>query len=463
LPEEASEAIEVQRPARVLPRTEVYPRSAARPVTSAPSTPGRRLLSVLGKGEPRPVSSLLHTMSPAELVAASSELLDEGYAFERVGSGIKLRFRARGESRQTLADVWARLDLFGKSGSLVPAHVETSPVREDFDPGEDVGDPVDESNSLVLSCPPSDLSLPVAGCSTTTRAVLARRGSGKTYLAGVIVEEMLSRPGRGSVLVVDPGGAWWGLLSDASGGPSSLPILLLGGRRGHLPVKAGDGARVAEVLFEMQPLAVLLDLSELAPVEQHGVVADLFERLWSLGHFLLHAVIDEADEFAPQRFGALPRHQRRSLDQLSRAVMRGRVRGMGATLVTLRPAVLSKNLLSQVDEVCLGCFVEPSDIRAATSWLENHEDHVTDRQRAECLGQLPVLPAGVFYYLRGGEAPAFRRFRTRAKRTYDSSRTLTADFRAEPHLGRPAQDVLAKVAEIMARREVSVDEEDGDG
>jgi hypothetical protein len=435
--------------ARVLPRTNVYASSRTKPASPGKPSPGRRLLSLLGGGESRSLSRLLAKMSPPELVAASTELLDEGYAFARVGRrGLRLRHRRRGERRQSLADVFDRLS-FWEPAKVAPAPVPH--VEEDFDLGVDPEISPGSETSLVLSEPPADLSLPVEGCATATRAILARRGSGKTYLAGVLVEEMLAHSDVGTVLVIDPGGAWWGLLAEASGGSSSLPVLLLGGPRGHLPVRAADGARVADVLGEVRPRAVVLDLSELAPVEQHGVVADLFERLWALPHFLLHAVVDEADEFAPQRFGALPRHQRRSLEQLGRTIMRGRVRGMGATLVSLRPAVLSKNLLSQVDELFLGCFVEPHDIRAAATWLENHEDHVPEDRRVQCLGQLPVLPPGIFYYLRGGERSAFRRFRARKKRTYDSSRTMTADFRPDPRLGAPAPEILARAAEVMGR------------
>lgn len=439
----------VARPARVLPRTDVYSTSRSKPVSEGSSSPGRRLLSLLGGGEPRALLHLLSKMSPPELVAAASELLDEGHAFDRVGRGLRLRLRGRGERRQSAADVFDRLGFWEPAAKVSP--VSVPPAAEDFDPSGDPEIFPDRGTSLVLSEPPADLSLSADGCFTVTRAILARRGSGKTYLAGVLVEEMLALPEGGTLLVIDPGGAWWGLLAEASGASSSLPVLLLGGPRGHLPVRSADGARVAGVLGEVRPRAAVLDLSLLAPVEQHGVVADLFERLWALPHFLLHAVVDEADEFAPQRFGALPRHQRRSLEQLGRTIMRGRIRGMGATLVSLRPAVLSKNLLSQVDELFLGCFVEPHDIRAAATWLENHEDHVPEDRRVQCLGQLPVLPPGIFYYLRGGERSAFRRFRARKKRTYDSSRTMTADFRPDPRLGAPVPDVLARAAAIMGR------------
>lgn len=50
---------------------------------------------------------------------------------------------------------------------------------------------------------------------TQTFAILAKRGSGKTYTAAVLVEELLKA--RLSICVVDPVGVWWGLRADAGG------------------------------------------------------------------------------------------------------------------------------------------------------------------------------------------------------------------------------------------------------
>jgi uncharacterized protein len=199
----------------------------------------------------------------------------------------------------------------------------------------------------------------------------------------------------------------------------------------------------------------------MAPVEQHELVADFCDRLWAREHFPIHVVVDEADEFAPQRFGALPRHQRKSLDALSRMFMRGRARGMGGTLISLRPAVLAKNLLSQVEDLVLLRLGESNDIRAASTWLENFEHQVSGQQRADCLSHLPVLPTGTAYFLRGGDHPMFRKFRVREKHTYDSSRTLTAGGSGCPRLSSPGAEVLGEVEKILAAGRKRADDEAG--
>jgi hypothetical protein len=97
---------------------------------------------------------------------------------------------------------------------------------------------------------------------------------------------------------------------------------------------------------------------------------------------------------------------------------------MGATLISLRPAVVNKDVLSQVDALYLLRLVEPNDLRAVDGWLTGFGRGISTEQRSRCLGQLPVLPVGTAYYLRGGDEMVFRRFRVRRKRTFDSSTTM---------------------------------------
>lgn len=446
--------------ARRLPETPIYPRGAGKLVSArGPASTRDKLLLLMRGGRFCKISEMLAVASAAECATAIGELLDRGHFFERSGDSFRVRARGEREARQRLVEVLSGVEL---ASPPAPESAEVPPPPGDFNPSDDAGTEDDGEDLLVLSEPASSLSLPLEGWGGVARAILARRGSGKTYLAGVMLEEVLGRSDRPMVVVVDPGGVWWGMLSTSEGTPSSLPILLLGGPRGHLPLTSKDGAAAAEVAHVVRPVAVVLDLSLLAPVEQHELVADFCERTWALPHYPLHLVVDEADEFAPQRFGALPQQQRRSLDLLGRMVMRGRARGMGCTLISLRPAVLSKNLLSQVDELYLLRLSEPHDIGAARSWLEDFEHQVPAQQKISCLSQLPVLPTGTSYFLRGGDRPMFRRFKVREKRTHDSSRALGTGTGSRPVLSSPEPAVLEAARKILAAGPAARREEDGD-
>ena len=87
-------------------------------------------------------------------------------------------------------------------------------------------------NTINLS---PELSLP-KDFVTQTAAILAKRRVGKTYTGSVLAEEMikLGLP----FVALDPTGAWWGLCSSADGQKEGLPVVVIGGAHGHIPLEA---------------------------------------------------------------------------------------------------------------------------------------------------------------------------------------------------------------------------------
>jgi len=84
----------------------------------------------------------------------------------------------------------------------------------------------------------TDLTLP-ADAATQTYGIVGRRGSGKTYLAGKLVELLLEA--RKQVVVVDPVGIWYGLRLLPNGEDSEFKIPILGGQRGDIPLEPTSG------------------------------------------------------------------------------------------------------------------------------------------------------------------------------------------------------------------------------
>lgn len=100
--------------------------------------------------------------------------------------------------------------------------------------------------SPTLALPPSAI--------TQTFAMLAMRGAGKTNAAVVMAEEMFDH-GLPWV-VLDPVGSWWGVRAAGENAPG-LPVLVLGGAHGDLPLESGSGRVVADLVIDQNLTCVI--------------------------------------------------------------------------------------------------------------------------------------------------------------------------------------------------------------
>ena len=438
-------------------------------------TPAERLVLLMRDGKFHTIAEIEKSgLQFVELLVAMEELLRVRRAFDRVGkrfsdSSLRMRALRSGEAPQVLwklvrgIDVRraerpaASVDLIGGFSlgcveqpvtAVEGGEVSDDPRSENEDSGE-----ARDSDGLILSDPPRDLTMPLAWVGSMVNAILAKRGSGKSYLGMVLVEELLRISDRPKVVVFDPTGAWWGLGAGADGGAPPHDVVIVGGPRGHVRLPVGSGAGLAKAVqltsAALGSQTLIVDMSEMAPAEQHEMVADFCEALMVLPPFKVHVVIDEADEFVPQQCDGNSEHQSRARVFLTKLVMRGRKKGIGATLITLRPAILSKNVLSQVDALFLLRMVETNDLRAIEAWLENFEGSVSVEHRAKCLASLPLLPVGTAYYLRGGDEVTFRRFHVRRKLTFDSSRTPDGVAGPSVVLKSPRSDIVSELTKII--------------
>jgi hypothetical protein len=260
------------------------------------------------------------------------------------------------------------------------------------------------------------LQLPL-DLATQSVGVVAQRGAGKTYLAAVIIEELV---GAGvPVVALDPVGVLWGLRLGAEGKErGGLPIVILGGERGDVPLEATAGKFVAEwVVTERR--SCVLDLSGFRKNEQRQFVTDFAEELYRKNRQPLHVVLDEADMFMPQR----PMHgEERMLGAFEDLVRRGRARGIGLTMATQRPAVIHKDCLTQVSTLVALRMVGPQDVKAIDAWIQSHGT-ADDRKRV--LDSLPSLPVGEAWFWSPGWLGLLKRVKVRKRKTFDSSKAPT--------------------------------------
>ena len=257
------------------------------------------------------------------------------------------------------------------------------------------------------------LALPV-DLATEAIAVLGRRGKGKTNTAGVIVEELI---GLGvPVCVVDTVGVWWGLRSSKTGKGPGLPVVVFGGSHAEVPLEETAGKVIAEVIVDRRIPAVI-DTSLLSKGAARRFLTDFVTEVYHRNRDPLHVVFDEADELAPQN----PRAEgARLLGAMEDFVRRGRARGLGVTLVTQRPAVLNKDVLTQIEVLIAHGLTGPRDVAAIDEWVRLHADQAEALQVKSTLASLPTGTAWVW-------SPSWlgilQMVEIRARNTFDSSAT----------------------------------------
>ena len=307
-----------ERPVRPARRekssSSVYIRDPSCPSPGARSKEPKRvrdsLLELMCDHEFHPARELEEALPEGEWIRAMRELLFLHFAFDRLADSFRIRPSFPGERRQSLVDLLAHIDMtslrsFPITSRKIVVHEEVlgeSSEGMTFDPTANQENEPDEGERLIVAENPEDLTLSAIDSAVMTAAILAKKSSGKSYLGMVLVEEFISCPGlRVPVVVIDPTGAWYGLLATADGKPSSFRIMILGGPHGVHLITRKQGAQAAEIVHEIWPGSVILDLSYMIPAEQHEFVADFGQRLFVLNvRSPLHLIVDEADEFAPQ-------------------------------------------------------------------------------------------------------------------------------------------------------------------
>lgn len=249
---------------------------------------------------------------------------------------------------------------------------------------------------------------------TETFAILGKRGSGKTTTARVLTEELLTR--SLPVVVLDPTGVWWGLRSSADGESAGFPVVIFGGDHADVPLEGSAGTLIADVIVD-ERIPAVLDLSLLSKTAMRSFVAAFLERLYHRNRDPLQVIIDEADLFAPQR---MAHGQERLLGAMDDLVRRGRVRGLGAVLITQRPQVLNKDVLSQAEALIAMRMVGKRDIDAIDDWVRVHAEEDEARQ---VKASLPSLPVGTAWLWSPGWLGILEQVQVQRPSTFDSSAT----------------------------------------
>jgi len=281
---------------------------------------------------------------------------------------------------------------------------------------------------------------------TSTFAFLAIRGAGKTYATAVFAEELIGKGLR--TVIVDPVGVTWGLRSSASGKGPGLPVVIFGGEHGDLALEEDMGAAIADVAVDAT-FSIILDLSLLSDGACVRFLTAFAERLYSKNRKPLHLILDEADDYAPQK--CYKPGAERLLGAIQNIVRRGRARGLGVSLITQRSAVLNKSVLSQVETLVALRTISSHDRAAIESWIEAHG---TQAERDTVMSSLATLENGEAWVWSPAWLKILKRVKIRRRTTFDSSATpKVGEQRIEPtaHATIDLDAIKGRIAEVVKR------------
>lgn len=256
----------------------------------------------------------------------------------------------------------------------------------------------------------SDLPIPLQAV-TSTFAILAKRGSGKSNVAVAMAEEFYKH--GAPFVTIDPKGDWWGIRSSANGKGPGLAIPIFGGLHGDVPLEVTASKLLADLVAEKR-LTCVLDTSEFSKKEQTRFLMDFFDRLYRKNREPLHIFLEEAEESAPQRvFDEMAR----LVYLVSKIVKLGRTRGLGMTAITQRSASLNKDVLTQVETLIVLRTTAPQDRKAILEWVREHE------VGEEAIASLPGLQNGEGWIWSPHFLGTMQRVRFRRRETFDSGAT----------------------------------------
>lgn len=261
-----------------------------------------------------------------------------------------------------------------------------------------------------------DLSLPLEAV-TNTHLILARRRVGKSYTAAVMAEEMV-KAGLPWV-ALDPTGVWWGLTSSADGKSEGLPVIVIGGPHGHIPLEPSAGKVIANLVID-HPGWYVIDFSRFDHrADEIRFAADFGVQLYRRKQrkpSALQLFIDEADMFVPQK---LPKGARSMFDAYDAIIRRGGVYGLGVTLISQRPALVNKDVTTQCETLIALQTTAPEDQDPIFDWVSRNG---TDEQLRQIKRTLASLKVGQAWYF-SPNSDVFQQIQIRTRDTFNSSAT----------------------------------------
>lgn len=269
------------------------------------------------------------------------------------------------------------------------------------------------------------IQLPVSAA-TKSFALLAKRGAGKSYAAGVMEEEFFANDIP--FVVFDPIDVHWGLRLQADGIKKGLPVVVFGLlSNADIPLTDTMGKQIAKAVIESN-ISCVISTFGMSKSGQRRLIADFAEELLIRNNVPRHIFIEEAHEFVPQRVVG---EMSRCFAAVEALVVMGRNRGLGVTLINQRAATINKDVLTQIDTLLAFRSVGPQDRKALQEWVEAHG---TQENFDEFMKTLPSLETGKGWIWSPEFMNVFERISIRKRGTFHPDREKLGDKFVMPKL-----------------------------
>jgi hypothetical protein len=272
-------------------------------------------------------------------------------------------------------------------------------------------------------------------------AILGMSGSGKTQTARKFAEAMMDAGEH--IVVFAPAAGWWGLRSSADGKGPGYSIAVFGGDHGDAPLRPDSGAMMAAAVLKHHFNAIF-DMALMSEPEMRRFATDFLNVLNRRNRQPIHIFMDEFDILCPQQKSANSEESRAAVNT---TVRRGRIHGIGSTMVTQNPQDADKSVLNMADVVIAMRMAGSQTIDAVKRWVERNG---SKEQMAAMTSTLPSLPTGQGW-IWAPQIPLFEKVKFALCKTFDSSRTPSPGEKVRPPKVLAAVDMARLGKEIDAQ------------
>lgn len=221
-------------------------------------------------------------------------------------------------------------------------------------------------------------------------ACVGETGSGKTYDTKSIVEHLVAEGHR--ICILDTiKSDWWGMISSASGKKAGLPFRIIGGPRGHVPLHAGAGKALGELVARGKLPLSIIDMADFGPGDPQRFFEAFAQAVWKNIKGVLYLVIEEAHEIAPKERAGFGK-ENMSVYWAKRLATGSRTKGIRLIVATQRVQALHNAVLGSCGTLAAHSLSFPADQKPVVDWLNNN---IKDKDvRARISDEMASLPAG---------------------------------------------------------------------